>query len=209
MDEPRMSEPEEPKPLEGEVIGEDRRGSAKPLKGKCGAKLRKSKPARYCIKDPVSGRKRCRLHGGVTPQGLESANTKHGLRSAYLPKGLKERYETAHGDSQLMRIRDDVALVEGLLAHYTSGLKPDKVVTVRQEQRVLALVEQRRKLIESEARRLKDLHQMITIERYLAQMTVVGNLIRKHITDQGILDALHADLQRHLMAPAKEGDDEG
>ena len=48
-------------------------GSPKPLKGKCGAKLIKSKKKygkiRYCILLPVRGRIRCRMHGGGYPSG--------------------------------------------------------------------------------------------------------------------------------------------
>lgn len=186
------------------------RGSRKPIPGKCGAKLRKSKPARFCKKEPVAGRKRCELHGGTVRQGLDHPNTKTGLRSRYLPKGLLERYETARADSDLMKIREDVALTEGLLALNTARLKHGQPLTVRQEARIVALMDNRRKLIEAEARRLKDLHQMITIDRYLGQMTVVGNLVLKHFGDLAErIEGFHADLKRHLLAPAKEGDDEG
>ena len=202
-----MADPGAPKTLPHERPTPDpNRGSAQPQKGKCGAKLRKTDPARYCTKEPLAGKKRCRLHGGGSLAGLAHPNLTTGLRSKYLPKGLLERYEAARADNQLLKIRDDVALVEGLLAHYTAALKPDKAVTVRQESRILALVDQRRKLIEAEAKRLKDLHQMITIDRYMAQMTVVGNLILKHVTDPITLAALHADLARHLLAPATETD---
>ena len=51
-------------------------GSPKPLKGKCGAKLIKSKKKygeiRYCSAPPVKDRTRCRMHGGDTPQGIAS-----------------------------------------------------------------------------------------------------------------------------------------
>ena len=191
-------------PYGARKIAHNPAGSVKPLRGKCGAKLRGSKPARYCKRDPLHGKTRCKLHGGATPTGLDSPHIRTGLRSRFLPKGLKERYEQARADQRLMQIREDVALIEALLQTFTGKLKEGKALTVSQEARITNLVEQRRRLIEAEARRLKDLHQMITIDRYLAQMTMVGQVIRKHVTDAQILTALHEDLQRHLLKPADQ-----
>lgn len=53
----------------------------------CGAKTRNGKP---CQKAPVSGRKRCHLHGGKQPRGSDSPNFKHGLYSKYAGESLKE-----------------------------------------------------------------------------------------------------------------------
>jgi hypothetical protein len=170
----------------------------------------------------MKGRTRCYRHGGKTPVGLESPHTVTGMRSkylrrvhpgrgAFLPEGLFELYETARTDPELLKIRNDVALAEAMLAHYTSQLHDHRAVTARQQHRILSLMEHRRKLIETEAKRLKDLHQMISLDKYINQMTVVGNIIRKHLTDlPEVLDALHADLQRHLLAsaPNDQGDDD-
>jgi hypothetical protein len=44
----------------------------------CGAKTRSGKP---CQKPPAKGRNRCRLHGGASPRGKDSARYRHGTYS--------------------------------------------------------------------------------------------------------------------------------
>lgn len=39
----------------------------------CGAQLR-GQPGRFCARRPITGRKRCRLHGGLTPRGVSHHN---------------------------------------------------------------------------------------------------------------------------------------
>ena len=63
---------------------------------KCGAKTRSGVP---CAKFPVEGKRRCRLHGGLstgpkTPAGraaIPAANTKHGRYKNWREKQAKER----------------------------------------------------------------------------------------------------------------------
>jgi hypothetical protein len=55
-----------------------RAGSAKPLAGKCAAKLTKANRGRFCDADPLEDRTRCRLHGGATPREAALNATKHG-----------------------------------------------------------------------------------------------------------------------------------
>jgi hypothetical protein len=54
-------------------------------KAVCGARNRQGKP---CQKSPVTGRTRCRLHGGATPKGVNAkernGNYRHGLYSKRL-----------------------------------------------------------------------------------------------------------------------------
>ena len=64
---------------------------------KCGAKTRSGVP---CAKFPVEGKRRCRLHGGLstgpkTPEGraaILAANTKHGRYKNWREKRAKEKY---------------------------------------------------------------------------------------------------------------------
>ena len=64
---------------------------------KCGAKTRSGAP---CTKFPMEGKRRCRLHGGLstgpkTPAGraaISAANTKHGRYKNWREKQAKERY---------------------------------------------------------------------------------------------------------------------
>ncbi len=64
---------------------------------KCGAETRSGVP---CAKFPVEGKRRCRLHGGLstgpkTPEGraaISAANTKHGCYKNWREKRAKEKY---------------------------------------------------------------------------------------------------------------------
>ncbi|MDC3124220.1 hypothetical protein OBB00_05850 [Gammaproteobacteria bacterium] len=64
---------------------------------RCGAKIRSGAP---CAKFPMEGKRRCRLHGGLstgpkTPAGraaISVANTKHGRYKNWREKRAKERY---------------------------------------------------------------------------------------------------------------------
>ena len=63
----------------------------------CGAKTRSGVP---CAKFPMEGKRRCRLHGGLstgpkTPEGraaISAANTKHGRYKNWREKRAKERH---------------------------------------------------------------------------------------------------------------------
>ena len=64
---------------------------------RCGAKTRSGAP---CSKFPIKGKRRCRLHGGLstgpkTPAGraaISAANTKHGRYKKWRDKRAKEKY---------------------------------------------------------------------------------------------------------------------
>ena len=63
----------------------------------CGAKTRSGQP---CFKFPIRGKKRCRLHGGLstgprTPEGrarIAAANFKHGRYVGWRAYRAKEKY---------------------------------------------------------------------------------------------------------------------
>lgn len=70
----------------------------------CGAKTRAG--GRCKGKAMTNGR--CRIHGGLSP----GAPLKHGRRSKFLPKGLKELYEDLVADQELVNLEDDIRTVE-------------------------------------------------------------------------------------------------
>lgn len=69
-------------------------------------------------------------------------------------------------------------------------------------QEISELVEQRRKLAESEHKRLVAMGQMITAERALILLAAVQDTIRRHVTDQATLTAIAADIRRLTMVEA-------
>ena len=87
------------------------------MKGKCGAKLIKSKKKyggkiRYCTLLPLRGRIRCRLHGGATPQGIASPHYRGKGYSQAVPKHLKDIYEARFNDPELLSLHKEIALCE-------------------------------------------------------------------------------------------------
>jgi hypothetical protein len=54
----------------------------------CGAKAKST--GKPCQRAPVKGRNRCKLHGGASLKGTDSARYKHGLYSKYAGSQLKD-----------------------------------------------------------------------------------------------------------------------
>lgn len=82
-------------------------------KKRCGAKLRNKKD-RTCKRFPLNGRDKCKQHGGATPRGMDSVHYKHGRYSitTQLPGRLRESYENAINDPDILRLRSEIALAE-------------------------------------------------------------------------------------------------
>ncbi len=87
----------------------------------CGAHTKSGKP---CMKSPINGRNRCRLHGGATPRGIASPHAKT-LRYSKdtLGKALGERYETAMNDDHLLEMRDEIALLRARLSELIENVE--------------------------------------------------------------------------------------
>ena len=70
---------------------------------------------------------------------------------------------------------------------------------------VMNLLDQRRRLVESERKRLVELQQVITTERAMTLLSVVLDTIRTHVTDRSILAAISADFRKLTTIDAVEG----
>ena len=62
-------------------------------------------------------------------------------------------------------------------------------------------MEQRRKLVESERRRLVDRQQVLTVERALVLIGAIAGIIKAHVKDRATLAAISADLERLVQQP--------
>src|SRR5689334_1272270 len=65
---------------------------------------------------------RCRIHGGLQPQGIARPGFKTGRYSKYLPARLAGRYEEAASDPELLALKDDIALLDTRIAQTVSAL---------------------------------------------------------------------------------------
>jgi hypothetical protein len=89
----------------------------------CGAKTKHD--GTPCERSPVRGRTRCRVHGGKTLVGSASPTYRTGRYSKYVPERLRERYEAAEDDAELLSLRGEIALTDArlldLLARVNTG----------------------------------------------------------------------------------------
>jgi hypothetical protein len=55
---------------------------SEPIEGKCNARLKGERAGQLCTDDPMPGRTRCRLHGGMSLRAADHPNFRHGAASA-------------------------------------------------------------------------------------------------------------------------------
>lgn len=91
----------------------------------CGAKTRSGEP---CPNKPVTGSKRCRMHGGKSLSGVDSPKFKHGLYSKYAPQQIQEKIDD-YIEADPLDLTHELALTRALLAEwmsrYQDGVKLD------------------------------------------------------------------------------------
>jgi hypothetical protein len=58
----------------------------------------------------------CYMHGGATPSGMALPQTTTGRYSKHLPTRMGERYQQALADSELLAMREEVAVIDARLA---------------------------------------------------------------------------------------------
>ncbi len=216
--------------------------SKKPSPGKCGARLRKSHPPRYCQRYPMPNG-RCYLHGGKSLKGLASPTYKGKGYSRYFPrKKLAEIYARSYDDPELTRLRKDLALVETRLVELIQSLnsqqngslwtqlrskhrelkrsKPTSTKAANLFKEIGELVERgsndsliwneiakqidlRRRLLDSETKRVLVAHQVMTAEEVRLLIDAVANLIREHVKDRQALQKISEGLVGFIDVEAK------
>lgn len=102
----------------------------------CGAKLRSpGKHGDYTCHAPVMENGRCRMHGGNSRAGAESARFKHGRYSHYVPESIREDYERIRSDGDLANLDDELSLltvrIAGLLTKLESSAPPWETILVK------------------------------------------------------------------------------
>jgi hypothetical protein len=144
---------------------------------------------------------RCKWHGGANhPGGPSHPNWKGGRWSKFLPKGIRERFQEAMEDPELLRIRQDMALLDAIITGHQAKLKDGRLPTAPQEARLLKLIDQRRRLADSESRRQTAMHQSVSLMQFLTVMRVVAEIIRKYVTNDDDRRKAQLEIQRLLLA---------
>jgi len=216
--------------------------------GICGAATSSSKYTQPCSFTPMENG-RCRSHGGLTPAGIASPHWKTGKHSRYIPEGLRDRYNEAVSDPDLLEMRGEIALLDARLSELLEQLNTgggmedwgrilrlweqfndlqnqasvagiDEAVlrrlqgqiadTMREMNRVIRgghrnislwheiqnVMEDRRRLVSTEGKRLSDMHQMITAERATTWAYRILDIMKDRIKDKNVLGQIAADIRR-------------
>jgi len=86
-------------------------GSPQPIPGRCNARTR---GGGYCQNPPVTGKTRCRMHGGAVGSGRPPI---HGLYSKSLRASLADKY-TAFLGTDYKDLSNELAIARALLSEY-------------------------------------------------------------------------------------------
>jgi len=196
----------------------------------CAAKAKQS--GEQCKRHAVVGREVCAIHGGKSLASVASPTFKTGRHSKYLPARLQERYAASIADSELLALREDIALLDARLGEllervdtggsgqrwsqltvawfaFKTATDPIEVIKARllvdtiiddaatdyaAWGEVHNILEQRRKLSESEQKRLVTMQQMVTAEQAMLFVAAIQDAVRRHVTDRRVLSAIAADV---------------
>src|SRR5690348_3207376 len=83
-------------------------GSPEPMAGRCGAKIRRSDPPRYCRNPPTPGRTRCLFHGGAPFSGRPPFSPSHEYVGAAATR-VRAHYEQILKEPELLSLRREIA----------------------------------------------------------------------------------------------------
>lgn len=177
--------------------------STKPRGGKpCGAKNRRG----GTCPQPAMPNGRCYMHGGATPVGPALPQFKHGRYSVLAKdiKGLGQHFENALADPNLLALDREIALTDarlaGLLEKVKSGGSRASIDGIWPQ--IEALIETRRKLVDTESKRLKDVHAMVSVDRVMLIVSYLSDSVKRHVKDPAALTAIFTDMRRLLKPEA-------
>ena len=159
------------------------------IKRQCTATSKRS--GERCRKPAMKGRTVCRAHGGATPRGIASPHFRHGRWSKDLPAQLAVRYDEALSDPELLSLRDEVALVD---AQISTVLETPGDASPWKE--LGRLVEQRRRLTETEVRHQVLAGQMLALNEALAFAAALAAAVRKNVHDPAVREAIQREMEQ-------------
>ena len=145
------------------------------------------------------------MHNGFAALGPANVNFRHGRYSKLLTeiKGFSAHYERALADPDLLRLDSEIALGDARVFTLLDGIrqaKADQPAIDALWTQLDALIEQRRKLVDTESKRMKDMHAMVSVDRVMTLVAYVSDSVKRHVTDRAALALIFADL-RKLLKP--------
>lgn len=161
----------------------------KGVERRCGARSKRT--GEPCARAPVRGRTRCYLHGGATPRGMMSPHYRGRGYSKDIPSRLWDRYAQALADPTLLELTSEVSLVDTRMGELFAQLpeQPDET-DPEVWSSLLSLIEQRRKLVETERKREVDLQLHLTVQQALLFVGALQAAVADIVTDPAQRQAL-------------------
>jgi hypothetical protein len=138
------------------------------------------------------------MHGGTAKVGTDSPSYRGRGHSRYIPKRLGQRLDEAMLDPEFLSQRRAIAQmsarIEELWDRLTTADPPKN--ERRNWNEFLRAVDQSRKLIESERRRLIESDQMISMREISMLIDGYAATVREHVTDPIVLRKISAGFLR-------------
>lgn len=204
----------------------------------CGARAKST--GAPCQRPPISGRNRCRFHGGASPRGLAHPRTSTGLYSKDVVGSFGEKYQAMleHQD-ELLNLNDSIAVIRAQIAEMLENrdsaesgdawreanaiykrmvraLKKQEMANFNEEFKMLGevlkfgvgesekiealskLVEQDRKLVDTEMKMRDRKKDMLTAEQAKGLIRSIVMIVRRH-TDQEQLAKISEEVNKVLV----------
>jgi hypothetical protein len=181
---------------------------------RCSAYARSS--GQQCRQAVVPGRNVCHYHGGKTPRGIDAPNYRGRGYSKDIPTRLADRFKQALDDPQLLELSGEVALVDSRLGELLASLPDNPAATDRKVWGELrAMIEQRRRLVETERRREETLQANMTARQAMAFVAALQVAVAEVVTEpeqrRRLAERFRMLLTRELAVPAAltAGDNNG
>jgi len=138
------------------------------VKGRRGCTARKKDGSGFCNAPAVMGTGKCRVHGGTVLRD----RFRHGLYAQYQPPAIQALIDEQRNNPQLMDMREQVAVVSGLLAHAFERLKQKEQTSDQDIATLLVLSTRMSELIERYAKvgvMVRVLVHLETIEQLIGE----------------------------------------
>jgi hypothetical protein len=157
-----------------------------------------------CRQPVTPGRLVCRYHGGHQPRGIASVHWRGRGYSKDLPTRLADRWRQAMEDPALLELTSEIALLDARIGEVLAVL-PAELSALDREiwETLLGLIEQRRKLVDSERRREEVLQVSMSMGQALAFAGALQTAVVEIVTDPEQRKAVALRVERLLARPAE------
>jgi len=163
----------------------------------CGARTREGSP---CQMVPMQPGGRCKTHGGKASQkvGIAHHNFKNGRYSKHVKGALSMLYEEARNDENWLSLQEEIHLIDAQIMALFENVDEETGEHIFSQKMLNNLIESKRKLIDTERRRIVEAQGMMPIDKVRGIVRLLIDIIREHVRDERVLMAIQRDLQKYL-----------